>query len=130
MAKTGKIKQDPALEALTTLSETAEASARELDHLGNELTAMERHRKRGWSWRRTLASSNSLNPLSRVAKVVSDLGRASGAFRRAIARSLRSEGMQITEIATLLAVTRQRVSALIHTAPKLHADHSQPDSGT
>jgi hypothetical protein len=113
MAKTGDTEQDPALEALTTLSETVTDSARELDHLGNELTNMKRRRTRGWSWRRTFASGTPVNPLSGIARVVADLGRASGAFRRAMARSLRAEGMQVTEIATILAVTRQRVTALI-----------------
>jgi hypothetical protein len=113
MAKTGKAEEDPALQALDTLSVTAESSARELHHLGNELVAMKRRRKRGWSWHRTLVSSAALNPLAAVARIVSDLGRSSGAFRRALARSLRDEGMQVSEIATALAVTRQRVSALI-----------------
>jgi hypothetical protein len=114
MNKTGDTEQqDPALEALTTLSETVAHSARELNHLGNELTNMKRRRNRGWSWRKTFASGTPVNPLSGIARVVSDLGRASGAFRRAMARSLRDEGMQVTEIATILAVTRQRVSALV-----------------
>jgi hypothetical protein len=117
MAKTGGIEHDPALEALGTLSETAEASARELNHLGNELATMERRRKGGWSWHQTLSSSVSVNPLSAIARIVSDLGRTSGVFRRAMVRSLRGEGMQVTEIAQMLAVTRQRVSALIHTKP-------------
>jgi predicted transcriptional regulator len=45
--------------------------------------------------------------------IATNFGRASGAFRRALAIGLRQEGMQVTEIAALFGVSRQRVSALI-----------------
>ena len=112
MADTTDAEQgDPALEALTTLSEVASASATELNVVGDELIAMKQRRRRGWSWHRILSSSSSLLP--DLARIVANLGGASGAFRRTVARALQQEGMQVKEIASLLAVTRQRVSALI-----------------
>jgi hypothetical protein len=113
MAETVDREQDPALEALTTLSEAAAASARELTLLDHEFAAMRRRRYRGWSWRQIFASARSAEMLSCAARIVAHLGRATGGFRRAAARALRSEGMQVVQIAALLEVSRQRVSALV-----------------
>jgi predicted transcriptional regulator len=44
---------------------------------------------------------------------LANLGQAIGAFRRALASTLRTEGMRVTEIASLFEVSRQRVSALV-----------------
>ena len=104
---------DPALEALTTLSEVASASADELNIVGGELSSMEQRRRRGWSWRRILSSGASASLLSDVARIVATLGGASGAFRRTVTQALQKEGMQIKDIASLLGVSRQRISAVI-----------------
>ena len=104
---------DPALEALTTLSEVASASADGLNVVGDELSSMKRRRSRGWSWRRILSSGSSASLLSDVARIVANLGGASGAFRRTVAQALKKEGMQLKDIASLLAVSRQRISAVI-----------------
>src|ERR1700688_812330 len=104
---------DPALEALTTLSEVASASADELNVVGDELSSMKQRRRRGWSWRRILSSGSSASLLSDVARIVANLGGASGAFRRTVAQALQKEGMQLKDIASLLAVSRQRISAVI-----------------
>jgi hypothetical protein len=115
MADTKDAEQgDPGLEALTTLSEVASASATELNVVGDELIAMKQRRRRGWSWHRILSSSSSSSLFSDVARIVARLGGASGAFRRTAAQALQREGMQVKDIASLFAVTRQRVSALIH----------------
>jgi hypothetical protein len=104
---------DPALQALTNLSEIAEAGANELHALNADLSTMKGHRRRGWTWRRIISAAGSPNPLSIVARVASDLSRANGALRRALARALRDEGMQLTDIGRLFGVTRQRVGALV-----------------
>jgi hypothetical protein len=114
MSGTGQREEEQALEALTTLSDVAESSANGLIRLGGELTVMERRRRRGWSWRRIISATESPNPISTVMRIVDNLGRASGHLRRALTRALRSEGMQITEVATLFGVSRQRASALFH----------------
>ena len=106
--------EDPALKALSTLSEVTLRSVDDLTAITDELAAMQRRRRRGWSWQRILSSAPAPSPLTAVAGIASNLGRASGDFRRALIRALRSEGMRITEIATLLEVSRQRVSALVH----------------
>jgi hypothetical protein len=104
---------DPALHALTSLSETATEGANQLHAIDADISAMKEQRKRGWSWSRVISAADSPNPLSIVARIASDLSRANGALRRALARALRDEGTQLTEIARLFGVTRQRVSALL-----------------
>jgi hypothetical protein len=108
-----EVEQDPVLEALTNLSEVATSSASDLAELNEELAILRRNRLQGWSWRRIVADADSPNPLALLTKIAADLGRACGGFRRALAVGLQREGLQVTEIATLFEVSRQRVSALL-----------------
>jgi hypothetical protein len=108
-----EVKQDPVLEALTNLSEVATSSANDLADLKEDLAVLRHNRLQGWSWRRIITDDNSPNPLSLLTKIAADLARACGGFRRALALGLRREGLQVTEIATLFEVSRQRVSALL-----------------
>jgi hypothetical protein len=113
MAETGEIEKDRVLGALASLSEVATSSANELIALSEDLAEIRRHRISGWSWRRIVSSEDSPKPLSILTHIASDFARASGGYRRALAHGLRDEGMQVTEIANLFEVSRQRVSALI-----------------
>lgn len=110
--ETKDVEQDPAFHALTALAEAAASSADDLNALDDELTAMGRHRRQGWSWRRIVSSNGATSPLSGAARIAANLARAAGGFRRALAQALQNEGMQVTAIADLFAVSRQRVSAL------------------
>ena len=109
----GDSEADPALEALAALSNVARVSAEQLSALDEDLSTMQRRRRRGWSWRRIMAFDGSTEPLSSVAKLLADLAAAIGSFRRALTHALRKEGMRVVEIAKLLGVSRQRVSAVI-----------------
>jgi predicted XRE-type DNA-binding protein len=113
MAETEEIEQDRVLEALASLSDVATSSANELIALSEDLADIRRHRISGWSWRRIASSEDSPKPLSILTRIASNFARASGGYRRALAHGLRDEGMQVTEIASLFEVSRQRVSALI-----------------
>lgn len=104
---------DGALDALTTLSEVTTSSVEGLNELNEDLADARQHRREGWSWQRIVAGGDLHHSLSTVAAIAADLGRASGQFRRSLARMLRSEGMLITDISRLLYVSRQRVSALL-----------------
>ena len=123
MSEAEVLEQDPVLQALVTLSDAATSGANHLTVLNEDLAAVRAHRMRGWSWRRILADADLANPLSSLTKVAADLARACGAFRRALALGLRREGMQVTEIASLFDVSRQRVSALLRPG-SLEADDS------
>ena len=103
--------RDRALEALTALSQAAEKGVAGLNEVSEDLATMEEHRRNGWSWQRIATATPQLLPT--MAGTVKDLGRASGQFRRSLAHSLRHEGMNVTEIAALLQVTRQRIGALL-----------------
>jgi predicted XRE-type DNA-binding protein len=113
MSEAQVVEQDPVLRALAALSDAATSSANHLTVLNEDLAAVRAHRMHGWSWRRILADADLSNLLSSLTKVAADLARACGAFRRALALGLRREGMQVTEIASLFDVSRQRVSALL-----------------
>lgn len=113
MTDTQSSDEDLALDALTELSDVAESSAAELSAVRDDLSTMRHRRLQGWSWRRIISSTNASNPLTVVSRIAAQIGRASGRFRRALARALRSEGMRLTEIGRLLEVSRQRVSALV-----------------
>jgi hypothetical protein len=113
MAEPLKVEEDPVLEALTTLSEVATSSADDLTALKRDLQQVRLRRLQGSSWRHIMAENGSTHLLSTLTRIVADLGRACGGFRRALALGLRREGLQVTEIGTLFHVSRQRVSALI-----------------
>lgn len=124
MSEAQALEQDPVLRALATLSDAATSSATHLTVLNEDLVAVRAHRMGGWSWRRILAEADLSNHLSSLTKVAADLARACGAFRRALALGLRREGMQVSEIASLFAVSRQRVSALLR--PGIAEDEEDP----
>ena len=105
--------QDAVVEALTNLSEVAASSAQELTDLDEGLADLKQRRTRGASWREIISSAHSPSPLAAMASIATNLGRATGTLKRALAGALRNEGMQVTEIADLFDVSRQRVSALL-----------------
>jgi hypothetical protein len=113
MTETQDIGEDPVLDALIMLSNVAAATADDLAALNDELADMQQSRKNGWSWRHIISDARSPNVLSLLTTITTNFGRASGTFRRALALGLRHEGMQVTEVARLFAVSRQRVSALV-----------------
>jgi hypothetical protein len=117
-AESGETREDPVVAALSTLSDVATHSADDLMGLNDHLETIRSHRVRGWSWHRIISDDAVPNPLAVLTAIAANFARASGAFRRALAVGLRKEGMQVTEIAALFGVSRQRVSALIRPRPK------------
>jgi hypothetical protein len=113
MTDTANPEHDVALEALNTLSEVTASSIDGLTEVHSQLTRVRRRRRRGWSWRRIVSASDSPNPLAGVTHIAARLAIASAEFRRALAHALRNEGMQLTKIAPLLDVSRQRIGALL-----------------
>jgi hypothetical protein len=113
MSESPEMAKDPVLEALSNLTRVAASCEGDLAELRRTLTRLRQNRLDGWSLRRMMAEAGSPSPLSLMTKVASNLARACGGFRRALALGLRQEGLQVTEIATLFEVSRQRVSALV-----------------
>jgi hypothetical protein len=116
--KPGETGEDPVVAALAVLSDVAASSADDLISLNEGLAALRNHRVRGRSWHRIISDGDSPNPLPTLTTIATNFARASGAFRRALAVGLRKEGMQVSEIAILFGVSRQRVSALIRPRPQ------------
>jgi predicted XRE-type DNA-binding protein len=125
MAESLEVEQDPVLEALSNLSEVAISSASDLADLNKDLAGLRLNRLQGWTWRRIIADADTPNPLTLLSKIAADLALACGGFRRALALGLRREGLQITEIATIFEVSRQRVSALIRSNGPGGSDESE-----
>jgi hypothetical protein len=111
--KPGKTGDDPVVAALVALCDVAVSSADDLISLNEDLVALRNHRVRGRSWHRIISDVDPPNPLPSLTTIATNFARASGGFRRALAVGLRNEGMQVSEIAALFGVSRQRVSALI-----------------
>lgn len=105
--------KDPVLAALSSLSDVAQSGAGDLLEVNRDLDRMRQQREQGWSWRRIVGDGDVLGPLSVLTKIASDLARGIGGLRRALAAGLHREGMQVTEIASLFEVSRQRITALI-----------------
>jgi hypothetical protein len=116
--KPGETGEDPVVAALAVLSDVVASSADDLISLNEKLAALRNHRVRGRSWHRIISDGDSPNPLPSLTTIATNFARASGAFRRALAVGLRKEGMQVSEIAALFGVSRQRVSALIRPRPQ------------
>jgi len=112
-AGNGKQDGDSVDAALAELSDVAASSATELISLQEDLDEIRGYRMRGRPWRHIISDTDSPNPLSLLTKVAANVSRAGGAYRRALAVGLRKDGMQVTEIARLFDVSRQRVSALL-----------------
>jgi hypothetical protein len=104
---------DVALDALDTLSDVAATSIEGLTEVQTQLAQVRRRRRRGWTWRRIVSSEDSPKPLEKVTAIAANLAIASAEFRRGLAHSLRNEGLQLTKIAPLLEVSRQRIGALL-----------------
>jgi Homeodomain-like domain len=117
-SRPGETGEDPVVVALAALSDVAASSADDLMSLNENLAALRNHRVRGRSWHRIISDGDSPNPLPNLTTIATNFARASGAFRRALAVGLRKEGMQVSEIAALFGVSRQRVSALIRPRPQ------------
>jgi hypothetical protein len=102
-----------ALDTLDSLTEAATAGIEGLIDVREQLEDVRRRKKKGWSWQEIMRTTEVPSPLTSLMAIVARLGSASAAFRRDIVHSLRLEGLRLTEIASLLGTSRQRVSALL-----------------
>jgi hypothetical protein len=125
MSESPEKAQDPVLEALSNLTRVAASCEGDLAQLRQHLGRLRQNRLDGWTLRAMMAEAGSPSPLSLMTKIAASLARACGGFRRALALGLRQEGLQVTEIATLFEVSRQRVSALVRLNGLAHSSKSE-----
>jgi hypothetical protein len=106
------LEDDPTLGALSQVADLVKSAEGELRDLNGDLETMQVERAMGHSWKRIMTGAGSPNPISKLATITANLGRANGALRRAVTKALRLEGMRVESIASLFEVSRQRISAL------------------
>ncbi|HWD25253.1 MAG TPA: hypothetical protein VG368_07285 [Acidimicrobiales bacterium] len=107
------LSNDPVIAAIDELSSAVRANVEDERVLNRNLRSMRSRRMRGSSARQLLTNEVSPETLTVLGRLLSRLGRASGIFRRALARDLLAEGQSVTSIARLFGVTHQRTSALL-----------------
>lgn len=104
---------DPVLAALdelvTVLKETIELNRAAI----RRATAIRRLRQRGHSYSELIPMEERPLIIELLTHCLSEVSDASSRFRKAEARALYSEGLTMSEIASLFGVTRQRVAALL-----------------
>ncbi len=112
---------DQADEAVACLVELVAAT----DELGRRLGAlfdrgllMHLRTVSGLSYQQLVPLGRRLQAIELISEAFKALADAGGRFRHAEAKALYDEGMTMDEIAQVLCVTRQRVSALLRQHPR------------
>jgi hypothetical protein len=100
-------------EALTCLTRLASAAG-ELHQYVAELTGL--ISAPTGSYARALPLDQRLAVIEHVSRAVRVLTQEGNRFRRLEAQALHAEGLTTTQLATILGVSRQRASALLHEA--------------
>ena len=118
---------DPVVEALDGLAVAVDESAEDTRRLKRNISMLKRSRQRGRGWREILADEDEPSTLTLLGRILLRFGAAGGAFRRALARELRTEGESVTGIARLFGVSHQRTSALLRNGADHLADRDLPD---
>ena len=121
----GVRQEDEVLEAIDALADAVEANSDDEKLLTQRLDDLRRDRERGVPVTQALADEGAPGTMQVLGRVLSRLMDASGNVRRALARSMRTEGTSIPAIARIFGVTHQRVSNILNRptavpAPVLH----------
>ena len=113
--------EDEVLDAIDALSDAVEANIDDEKLLTQHLEDLRRERERGVPMTQALTAEGSPGTMQVLGRVLYRLMDASGNVRRALARSMRSEGTSIPAIARIFGVTHQRVSNILNRPPALPA---------
>ena len=115
----GPAANEPMAGALDQLAEAADETALDQQRLARRARAMIRQRRLGWSWSQILEREHQPGLLMLLGRSARRLHEVSGQFRPALAKALGEEGLSTRQVATMLGVTHQRISAMLHRpAPK------------
>ena len=118
MRPDGQGQVDDALACLHELATATEELRRRLGMLfeGGPLTHL--GGANGLSYAQTVPLNTRMQIIELISDAFKTLSDAGSRFRQMEARALYDEGMTMDEIAVVLGVTRQRVSALLRQAPR------------
>jgi hypothetical protein len=108
---------DAAVRALLELRRALDRTVADLGAAAERADDLIAQRRRGRSWFQIVSSEKPPLVIETVTGVLDELGDLGSRFRREEALALQREDISITRIAELFRVTRQRVSALLHTRP-------------
>jgi Sigma-70, region 4 len=83
----------------------------------------------GLSYGQIMPLNKRIQVIELISEAYKSVTEAAGRFRQAEVRALYDEGMTMDEIAVVLGVTRQRVSALLRQAPRPDEGHIKSHAG-
>ena len=115
-SKTGQ--EDDVLASLTDLVVAADELRRRLSVLLDKAPLNNLRGAGGLSYGQVMPLNKRLQVIELISEACKSLTEAGGRFRQAEVRALYDEGMTMDEIAAVLGVTRQRVSALLRQVPR------------
>jgi hypothetical protein len=104
----------PMAGALDQIAEAADETALDQQRLARRARSMSRQRRLGWSWSQILQRERQPGLLILLTRSARRLHEVSGRFRPALAEALGDEGLSTRQIATMLGVTHQRISAMLN----------------
>jgi hypothetical protein len=104
----------PMAGALDQIAEAADETALDQQRLARRARSMSRQRRLGWSWEQILQRERQPGLLILLTRSARRLHEVSGRFRPALAKALGDEGLSTRQIAKMLGVTHQRISAMLN----------------
>lgn len=128
-AVAGPPMQDPTLLALENLVHVAQQVAVMTERVTARAAYIRASRLEGRPYREIVNGKEVPLIAGLLTQNIRRLEAASTQFRRAEARALHQEGMTMEEIGQIFGLTRQRISALIHSAAPAPASHAGDHEG-
>lgn len=114
--------EDPVLAALADLVNAAGQMAEATTLITTRAAHIRTWRQQGRSYRDIIDADKGPLIAERLTETIARFEAAGTRFRQAEARALWKEGMTMAEIGARFRLTRQRISALVHTAPPARTD--------
>ncbi len=108
----------PMAGALDQIANAADETALDQQRLARRARSMSRQRRLGWSWPQILERERQPGLLILLNRSVRRLHEVSGRFRPILAKALGDEGLSTRQIAKMLGVSHQRISAMLNPGPK------------
>lgn len=113
--------------ALEMVAAAADEIADDQRRVARRARAMQRQRDRGWSWGKILEREPVPGLLELLRRSGRRLTEVTGHFAHALAQGLTGEGESRRQVGRRLAVTHQRVSAMLKNAHPVEGGQDTPN---